>query len=107
MKVFTTSDTVGTQDQMGLYQFTVLSSDVHYLKTTLSTVATAAMNNTIVECNDGLPVDTVTIRIAGCGLFLAIDFKILLIIFSLYRRTLSTSRAQKQDMGTSNQLLNH
>ena len=68
-QVFTTGGTPGTQHQKGLYQFTVIASDVHHFETTLSTVATAAMKNTMVECSDGLPLDTVTIRIAGCGLF--------------------------------------
>ena len=66
--MFTTGGTPGTQHEKGSYQFTVIASDVHHFKTTLSTVATAAMNNTMVECNDRLPADTVTIRIAGCGL---------------------------------------
>ena len=71
-QVFTTGVTPRTQRQKGLYKFTVISSDIHHFETTLSTVTTAAMNNTMVECNDGLPADTVTIKISG--LWTAIDF---------------------------------
>ena len=62
----------GRQHQMGPYQFTLISSTLNHFQSTLTTIATIAMNNTVVECNDDLPPDTVMIRIAGLSMYIAI-----------------------------------
>lgn len=62
---FTAGNGPGTRYHIGSYQFTLVSSTRNHFQSTLTTFATIVMNNTVVECNDGMPADRVTIRIAG------------------------------------------
>ena len=53
-------------DHMGSYNFTLISATNNWFESTVSTVLTAALNNTVAKCADiQSEVQPVTIRIAG------------------------------------------
>ena len=63
--LFAKSDKLGTQERGG-YNFTLISTVYENFISTLSTVVTSAMNNTIAECTGHLGRDSATILLAGC-----------------------------------------
>ena len=65
--LFVKSDKLGTQERGG-YNFTLISTVYENFISTLSTVVTSAMNNTIAECTGYFGRDSVTILLAGCSL---------------------------------------
>ena len=61
---FAKSDELGTQERQG-YNFTLISTVYENFISTLSTVVTSAINNTIVECAGHSSRDSATILLAG------------------------------------------
>ena len=59
------SSQVGTRHTWNLFTWTVISTDHNYFESTLSTVVTNVVNNTVVECSGQMSPATATIRIAG------------------------------------------
>ena len=67
---FTNSDKLGTQEHRQEYNFTLISTEYDNFISTLSTLVTSAMNNTMAECTGHLGRDSETILLAGysnCG----------------------------------------
>ena len=48
-----------------LYNFTLLSATYNRFESSVSTVLTAALNNTMAKCGDSSETEPVTIRLAG------------------------------------------
>lgn len=64
-QVFTRVDSQGIPSVRGSYQFILISTDYEHFESTLLTVVTNAINNTMVECTGSFLRDTTTIKIAG------------------------------------------
>lgn len=67
--LFVQSDELGTQEHQG-YSFTLISTMYDNFISTLSSVVTSTMNNTVAECTGHLSKDSVSILLAGysnCG----------------------------------------
>ena len=79
--LFVKRDKLGTQEH-GRYNFTLISSLYETFISTLSTVVTSEMNNTVAECTGHLGRDSATILLAGCSTI--INSIILLFLSYLY-----------------------
>ena len=61
---YTRGDVLGTTHE-GLYYFTLVSASNNGFESTVSTVLTNAMNNTVAECSDTESKESEAIRIAS------------------------------------------
>ena len=69
--IYTARQNVPGTSHMGPYNFTLVSASNDQLESTVSTVLTTALNNTVAKCGDNTEAE-VTIRLTGSIVFIII-----------------------------------